>query len=263
MGLDLDRLLQKMSNRLVADADLLGRNAPFRCVADVGCDHGYVSMYLVMRGIAERAIAMDVRKGPLSAARANVSEFGLEDKVELRISDGLLSLAPGQADALVIAGMGGRLMISILEAADTEGLGIKMGVLQPQSDLRQFREYVRKRGYEITDERIVFEDGKYYFPMLVDFSNRSGDHSSRVLELEGMIKDRLEDTEDSGETAFRLSDRYGIFNILRHDELLYDYLRHGREVNTSILAGLNRDEHSARYSEVSSELQDTELLLNM
>ncbi len=303
MSFDLERLVQKMSVRLIADAELLAGDAEgvlppsggfeadqsaghdadpstgarslslsegsgnissvYRCTADVGCDHGYVSMYLVMRGISGSAIAMDVRKGPLSQAEANVHEFGLEDKVSLRLSDGLSDLKSGEADSLVIAGMGGRLMMSILDGANLRGLGIRMGVLQPQSDIMQFRQYIRQRGYGIVDERMIFEDGKYYFPMLIDFFHEPDDFSSKVRELESFITDCTGSRERACESALRLSDRYGVYNILRRDELLVSYLTHGVDVNRSILSGLDEREHSERYSEVSAELSDMELLLKL
>ena len=268
--LNLEHLKQKMSERLAADAELLGSaDIPkgdlgrLLCTADVGCDHGYISMYLVMRGISERAIAMDVRKGPLSAASGNVAEFGLEDNIELRLSDGLSELKPGEADSVVIAGMGGKLMMSILDRADVAGLGIRIGVLQPQSDIMLFRLYLRQKGYLITDERIVFEEGKYYFPMLVDFAPVSDNCNEKVRELADRIRSSSPEGQDPFETAIRLSDRYGIFNIHRRDKLLTSYLLHGREVDKSILSGLDKNEHRDRYLEVDTELRDIEVLLQI
>lgn len=228
---------------------------PFSCTADVGCDHGYVSMYLVLSGISKSAIAMDLRKGPLSAARNNVAEFGIADKVQVRLSDGLLALSDGEADSLVIAGMGGKLMLSILEKRDITSLGIKAGVMQPQSDIPEFRGYMRGRGFEIVDERIVFEDGKYYFPMVVSFT---GDGKKYEAALEKLVGELSVSRDD----ALRLSDKYGLYNILRRDELLKSYLEHGREVSSSIIVGLNKDQHPDRFREVATELSDIELLLD-
>ena len=83
----------RMSMRLVTIADMLGADG-FRpkAVADVGCDHGYISIYLVQSGIADSAIAMDVRKGPLSGAAGNISEYGLDGSIVTRLSDGLKEL---------------------------------------------------------------------------------------------------------------------------------------------------------------------------
>jgi tRNA (adenine22-N1)-methyltransferase len=252
-----------MSHRLVTDAELLGETSGFKSTADVGCDHGYVSMYLVLSGISDRAIAMDVRQGPLSAARGNIEEFGLTDRIETRLSDGLERLQPGEADSLVIAGMGGKLMISILDRKDLRSLGIIMGVLQPQSDLSDFRKYLRSKGYTAVSERVVLEDGKYYFPMLVDFSPAEGAYQGKVKELSGILAEYCGEGESSFDIAERLSDRYGVCNILNRDEVLLEYLIHGAEVDRSILKSLDERLHEGRYREVTNELSDIELLLKL
>lgn len=253
----LDVLKGRMSERLITVGESLGtlHFDSFSCTADVGCDHGYVSMYLVLSGISKSAIAMDLRKGPLSAARNNVAEFGIADKVQVRLSDGLLGLSDGEADSLVIAGMGGKLMLSILEKRDIASLGIKAGVLQPQSDIPEFRGYMRGRGFEIVDERMVFEDGKYYFPMVVSFT---GDGKKYEAALEKLV----EELSVSRDDALRLSDKYGLYNILRREELLQSYLEHGREVSSSIISSLNKEQHPDRFREVATELSDIELLLD-
>ncbi len=263
MDHNIELLRQRMSHRLVTDAELLGEASGFKSTADVGCDHGYVSMYLVLSGISDRAIAMDVRQGPLSAAKGNIEEFGLTDRIETRLSDGLEKLQPGEADSLVIAGMGGKLMISILDRKDLGSLGIRMGVLQPQSDLKDFREYLRNKGYTVISEKVVLEDGKYYFPMLVDFCPADGIYQSKVKELSDILSEYCSDGESSFAAAERLSDRYGVCNILKRDEVLLKYLLHGAGVDRSILESLDERQHEGRYREVSDELSDIELLLKL
>ena len=86
------------------------------CLADVGTDHGYVPIYLYERKIIPRAIAMDVNKGPLERASLHIAESGMKGVIETRLSDGLAALKAGEADSIVIAGMGGPLMIRILSA---------------------------------------------------------------------------------------------------------------------------------------------------
>ena len=167
-----------MSQRLITVADMLKSDGEALKAADVGCDHGYVSIYLVQRGIAKSVIAMDVRKGPLSAADANISEYGLEDFISIRLSDGVKELEKGEANAIVIAGMGGKLMERLIEEGNLYDLGIRKAVFQPQSDHEEFRQFLRDKGYLITDERVVYEDGKYYFPMKVDVMDSSFDNKS-------------------------------------------------------------------------------------
>ena len=100
-----------LSRRLQAVADLV---SPGKRVCDVGCDHGYVSIYLIESGRADAVLAMDVNRGPLERARINVEKHGLTGYITLRLSNGLDAYRTGEAQSLVIAGMGGRLMQSIL-----------------------------------------------------------------------------------------------------------------------------------------------------
>ena len=102
----------KLSKRLETVASFVPKGSN---IADIGTDHGYVPIYLVREGQAEHAVAMDVRKGPLERARAHVAEAGLGSRIDVRLSDGLAGLKPGEADCVVIAGMGGELIIHILE----------------------------------------------------------------------------------------------------------------------------------------------------
>lgn len=134
-------------------------------LVDVGCDHGYLPVYLVLEKKIPGAIAMDVRKGPLSRAKEHIGEYGLGEYIETRLSDGLEALKEGEGDTLVMAGMGGLLMERIL--MDGEGVlkGFQELILQPQSDLRHFRRFLLDSGWVIVEEDIVLEDGKFY-PMM-------------------------------------------------------------------------------------------------
>lgn len=138
---------------------------PAKKACDVGCDHGYVSIYLVKSGVCDKMIAMDVRQGPLSQARLHIEEAGLGDYIETRLSDGLHGLKPGECDAMVCAGMGGKLMVRILEEGQKIIERMEQIILQPQSDLTFVRGYLYERGFAIEEEDMVLEDGKFY-PMM-------------------------------------------------------------------------------------------------
>ena len=101
----------QLSKRLAAVARLVSAGSR---LADVGTDHGYVPISLVCEGKIPSAIAMDVNRGPLNRARAHIKAQGLEKYIDTRLSDGLAALAPGEADSVLIAGMGGMLMMRIL-----------------------------------------------------------------------------------------------------------------------------------------------------
>ena len=152
----------ELSKRLAAVAGMVSSG---NVVCDVGCDHGYVSIYLVQAHVSPRVIAMDVRKGPLSHAREHIRMSGLEDYIETRLSDGLDALEYGEADTLILAGMGVRLMEAILTRGRDKVRGMKELILQPQSELMAFRRFLTQEGYGIADENMVLEEGKFY-PMM-------------------------------------------------------------------------------------------------
>ncbi|MDO4187847.1 MAG: class I SAM-dependent methyltransferase [Lachnospiraceae bacterium] len=152
----------RLSERLQNVADLI---TPGRNVADVGCDHGYLSIYLMQADIAKTVIASDVRKGPLSKAKENIETYEMEDRIETRLSDGLSNISKGEVDCVVMSGMGGNLMMEILERGKTVLEDVKELVLQPQSEIRGLRHYLQDNGYMIISEAMVYEDDKYY-PMM-------------------------------------------------------------------------------------------------
>lgn len=152
----------QLSKRLLAAAGMVTKG---NIVADIGCDHAYTSIYLCQAGIAPKVIAMDVNKGPLVGARTHVEEAGLTEQIDIRLSDGLQKLVPGEADSVLLCGMGGLLMIKILSDYPETTASLKELILQPQSEVGEVRRYLHKQGYEITKEHMLKEDGKFYVMM--------------------------------------------------------------------------------------------------
>jgi len=148
-----------LSDRLTALVDMV---TPGMRVCDVGCDHGFLAVYLVQKKISPYVIAMDLRTGPLSRAAAHIRDFGLDNYIETRISDGLTALHMGEAQSVICAGMGGRLMQRILEEGHDKAAGMKELILQPQSELAKFRIFLRDKGYQVVAENMIEEDGKFY-----------------------------------------------------------------------------------------------------
>ncbi len=138
------------------------RVSPGLVLADVGCDHGYLSIWLLQTGKIPSAIAMDVNQGPLDRAAQNAVLYGLTDRMNLRLSDGLAKLNSGEAQSVAIAGMGGMLMIRILDARKDLLEEMQELVLEPQSDVDRVRKFLFSSGYRIEDEDLVLEDGKFY-----------------------------------------------------------------------------------------------------
>ena len=144
---------------------VVGLVQPCRSIADIGCDHGYIAMELVRCNICRHVIAMDINSGPLDRAGHNIADYGMQEYIETRLSDGVSALREGEAEGMVCAGMGGKLVISILEQGKALIGRMRQVVLQPQSELDEVRRYLREKGYLIDREDMICEDGKYY-PMM-------------------------------------------------------------------------------------------------
>lgn len=152
----------QISRRLQAVAYMVSQGSR---LADVGTDHGYVPVFLILEDRIPSAVAMDINRGPLERARLHIRQYGLEERIEPRLSDGLEKLLPGEADSILIAGMGGMLTVRILERGKEVLRSAKELILQPQSDIREVRLFLKKNGYRIEEENMVEEDGKFY-PMM-------------------------------------------------------------------------------------------------
>lgn len=131
-------------------------------VADIGCDHGFTSIYLIQRGMAVKAIATDINIGPLERARKHVHEYGMEDKILLRLSDGAKEIVPGEADTILISGMGGALIARILREGEEVIHSAKELVLSPQSEVSLVRVCIHEMGFRIVHEEMVIDQGKFY-----------------------------------------------------------------------------------------------------
>ena len=133
-------------------------------IADVGCDHGYLSIHLLTTGIASSAIASDLREGPLQSARDNAAKFGVHDKIEFCLSDGVQNI-PQDFDTLVCAGMGAHTMISILEAAPWLRDARYRMILQCQIKTPMLRQYLAEHGWTIKQESVL-RDGKFLYTVM-------------------------------------------------------------------------------------------------
>ena len=152
----------RLSNRLRMVADMVPN---CDAVADIGCDHAYLSVWLLREGKARYAYACDVRKGPLAKAAETIRFFHMQEHAETILCDGLAGLKPGCAQVIVMAGMGGELTNRILTEGSECASAAQVLVLQPQSDWDMVRRRVYALGFTIADERCVYEDGKYYLCM--------------------------------------------------------------------------------------------------
>lgn len=159
-------------------------------VADIGTDHAYIPIDLILREIAVSAIAMDVGQEPLVRAIENIARYCLEDKIETRLSDGLQKLQPDEADTVIIAGMGGELMLRIITEGCHVWESVKQWILSPQSEVEEFRRGLEKLGFEIRKETMLCEEGKYYNVMLVRRGSMHYDEAYRYRYGDLLIREK-------------------------------------------------------------------------
>lgn len=207
----------KLSKRLERIASFV---QPGSRVADIGTDHGYVPIWLVQKGVCPSALAMDVRKGPLERAEEHVEEVGLSGKIELRLSDGLAKLKAGEADTVVIAGMGGKLTCRILEQGrhvwENWSEGKERLILSPQSEQDEVRHFLEEQGFLILREAMLTDEGKYYIVI----------EAARGTMRPGREQDY----------------RFGADLIRKKDPVLLAYLEKEEKMTWQVLAGLTEND---------------------
>lgn len=218
----------ELSKRLQAVADLV---SPGMRVADVGTDHGYIPIYLLQTNKNQHILAMDINKGPLLRAKEHIASYHLE--IETRLSDGVFALQPGEVDCVVIAGMGGALTIKILEEGKDVFANLKEFVLQPQSELKKVREYLNQNEYEIIEENMILEDGKFY-PMMKLISGKKHEYNSVELQ-------------------------YGPLLLAQKHPILKLFLEKEMQTKETILQGLQQktgDHIRLREKEIQEEMEE-------
>lgn len=219
----------KLSERLAMSAGMVTAGSS---VADVGCDHAHTCIWLVKHGEVPRAVAMDVRPGPLSHAEANIRLYGLCEKIETRLSDGLEALEAGETDTIIIAGMGGTLTVQILERGLDKAKAAKELILQPQSDLGLVRRFLREHGFIISEEKMCSELGKFYTSMRVKIKTDADTNGIARTDISAAGK-------ISGDTSDRLMqavyDEFGEYLLKTKNGLLHEVLLILKEKNERIL----------------------------
>lgn len=150
-----------LSNRLLACCSFV--NSGDR-VADIGCDHGYLGIYLLQENIANSVIAADVNEKPLQSALRNAGKYGVQDKMRFYLSDGVHSI-PKDFDCMVCAGMGADTIISIIGSALWLRNGQHRMILQCQSRRPELRRWLNQNGFAILRETLA-QDGKFIYPIM-------------------------------------------------------------------------------------------------
>ena len=182
----------------------LDSSGAYSCVADIGTDHAYLPVYLCKTGAAKRAIASDIRPGPIERAKATITSYDAQNTVVTRLGGGLSTIEPGEADAIVIAGMGGLMIAEILSADIlTVSRSVRL-ILQPMSSIPELRLYLCLNGFNILAEYLAKEERKLYVVMDVTYSpERRGsaignldEYSPEIFLGRKLIEDRPEHFEE-------------------------------------------------------------------
>ena len=204
-------------------------------IADIGCDHGYTAIALFEAGKAEKLFACDIGKEPLEMAKKNVRFKGLEDKISCRLGNGLEALEKGECKHLLLSGMGGMLMIQILERRIEEFETI---LLSPQSDYEKVRRFLYPY-MELMEDCYVKEKNKFYRILLAkkrreqDLKDKTSDAESKTLHMEGDNSNTERKTLDSSKIT-KVEWEFGWLPLAKKDpvlkELLEDEERHLEEM---------------------------------
>ena len=226
----------ELSKRMLSVVNFVPKGST---VCDVGCDHGFVSIYLCEKGICSKVLATDVGKGPLQRAIEHIEQAGLSAYIETRLSDGLKNVSYGETEGMIAAGMGGRLMAKILSDSMEKVQAMRFLVLQPQSELQFFRAFLRQQGLVIVEEDMVLEDGKYYPVLFV-----KPEHVCDEGEGENKSQDAYKQS---------LMDEFGPCLIRKNHEILRSYLDFWEKHQNNILKSVGS--HPERLAQVETELE--------
>lgn len=235
--------------------------------ADVGCDHGFVSIYLAQHGICPYVFAGDVRKGPLERAKEHIRESRLTDRIGAVLSDGLKQIpvagADGEgadgrqaadaegtdgrqavkeegADGFIAAGMGGKLIVQILTDVPEKTAALKWCVLSPQSEIWLVRRKLAELGFLILRENMVLEDGKFYPMMLAvrEANEEWGRDALNVKRENEALEKQLEASGFSKEEREGAADWLGLRLLADQNGVLISFLKHTMATDGALLSGM-------------------------
>lgn len=228
----------QLSKRLQYVADFI---TPEYVLADIGTDHGFVPIYQVTCKETPKAYAMDINKGPLERAQEHIAEAGLEGKIETRLSDGMHELQKDEAESILIAGMGGALMVKILTEGAHALENVKELTLSPHTESDLVRCFIRDSHFVIDKEGMVFDSGKYY---VVIHARRAYEGDMEKMYVTDEICEDNRDYAVSGE-KWKSYIRFGKMLIHEKSDVFIEFL--DKELNTyrNIMTGLEANETEA------------------
>jgi tRNA (adenine22-N1)-methyltransferase len=171
--------LLRLSRRLMALAQMVPRGAK---IADIGTDHAFLPCYLLKEHITPAAIGVEVNKGPYQKACATIEEYGLQEKIEIRLGNGLTVIKPGEIDVVIIAGMGGAVIRDILERSPQLVVSLDKLIIQPMKGAELVRYWLIDHGWLINEEELIYED-KQYYQIIGAKQKKQGEHRKNDFTL--------------------------------------------------------------------------------
>lgn len=219
-----------MDNRLLACAEFVRENSK---VVDVGTDHAYLACFLAKKDDIKSVIACDVNEKPLQMAKKTVIDNKLQDRVKLVLSNGLEKIQENEADDIIIAGMGGELILSIILACKFSKNRDKHFIVQPMTQAPLLRKELYKNGFEIIKEKAVYENKHHYTVMLCRYCGEEK-QITEEFSIVGLL----------GDDTLQSSKEYCLFQINKLKK---------------IVAGLqktnNKQEEIQKYNDIISNLE--------
>ena len=246
--------MTKLSKRLQTIAQMVTTG---NRLADIGTDHGFLPLYLLEQGRIPSALAMDVNKGPLERAREHIENSNCQQYIETRLSDGLEKLIPGEVDTVVIAGMGGGLMVRILTKELCKLQGLKELILQPQSEQQEVRKCLANIGFTIVNEEMLIEDEKYY--VVIRAVPKEEEMDLREAECEE--KTSALDASETLTLHQTLSNLYGPILLQKKHPVLKEWLQREIGICQEIIDRLSGDNVGEKALVRRQEIEEKQKLL--
>ena len=168
----------KINDRLLTAVPFVREAKRF---ADIGTDHAYLPIYLISNGIINSAIAADINQGPLDKANENIIKYGFSNQITTVLCDGLSKIDPDSVDDIAIFGMGGELIIKIIDEATWIKDNNKRLILQPMTHPEKLRQYLAENGFQILGETLSLDRGKIYQTICAQYDGFVREYNDFVL----------------------------------------------------------------------------------
>ena len=221
----------ELSKRLGTIVGFIDKN---KKVADIGTDHGFVPNFIVNEEISDFVISSDISKNSLLKSVELTKEYKNEDKIINRIGPGLEVLSISEVDIAIIAGMGGLLISEIIKDSWDIAINLDKLILQPMQAKKELREFLVNNGFEIIDEKIVFEDRKYFEIIVAKYTGKNIEKENIFFEVPEIPYNR-------------------------RDEIIYSYLENRIEYNKMLIDNLKK---SCDLNKVDNKIKEVKIFIN-